>query len=314
VPDEAFPELGQLCATEWDQLRRGRELASVPVAALEYLREQFPPEPVAWTESGTYAEGALGALIDRYDAEERVLDRRMEYLRRVIDHGGDVDAARRAVSVDDDAREPADLRTLLVNAVFVPRSVLLGDEARRLVLRTLWPLVMEAAQECTDRALHLLPREIAIGTNEWSAVVPAHPSADVDAEPLVAELTGTIEERTDRQVDAVRLNRARLWGAGLLTLVAGVLAFITEAGTARVVCASLGLGFAGWAAYEWRRVPVRRRELRTEGSVLARRRVRMLRLGLEQREEFFGAWTVHLRGADGLRTWAAEAWREDDGT
>ncbi|MFI1171531.1 hypothetical protein [Streptomyces melanogenes] len=313
VPVDAFPELGQLCAKEWGQLRRGRELASVPVAALEYLRQQFPSEPVAWAESGTYAEGALDALIDRYDAEERVLDRRMEYLRRVIDHGGDVDEARRSVSVDDDARGPADLRTLLVNAVFVPRSVLLGDEARRLVLRTLWPRVLGAAQECVDRAVHLLPRELAIGTDEWSGVVPTDPLADVNAKPLVAELRGAIEERTDRRVDAVRLNQVRLWGAVLLTLVAGVLAFITDAGTARVVSACLGLGFAGWAAYEWRRVPVRKRELRTEGSGLVRRRVRMLRLGLEQREKFFGVWTDDLHGADGLRAWGAETWREDDG-
>ncbi|MER7925690.1 hypothetical protein ABTY96_21540 [Streptomyces sp. NPDC096057] len=314
VPDDAFPELGRLCETEWDQLRRGWELASVPVSALEYLREQFPPEPVAWTESGTYAEGALGALIDRYDAEERVLDRRMEYLRRVIVHGGDVNEARRSVDVDDDAREPADLRTLLVNAVFVPRSVLLGGEARRLVLRTLWPRVLEAVQECADRAWHLLPRELAIGTDEWSAVVPADPSADVDAEPLVIELTGAVEDRTDRRVDAVQLNRVRLWGAGLLTLVASVLAFIMDAGTARVVCLCLGLGFTCWAAYEWRRVPVRRRELRAEGFGLARQRVRTLRRGLQQREEFFGAWTDHLRGSDELRTWGAESWREDDGT
>ncbi|MEV7871369.1 hypothetical protein AB0P17_35915 [Streptomyces sp. NPDC088124] len=314
VPEEAFSELGRLCAKEWNQLRRGLELASVPAAALEYLQEQFPPEPVTWTESGTYTEGALGALIDRYGPEERALDRRMEYLRRVIDHGGDVDAARRSVGADDDAREPADLRTLLVNAVFVPRSVLLSDEARRLVLRTLWPRMLEAAQECADRAQHLLPRELAIGTAEWSAVVPADPCADIDAEPLVAELTGAIEERTDRQVDAVQLNRVRLWGAGVLTLVAVVLAFITEAGTARAVCACLSLGFAGWATHEWRRVPVRRRELRTEGSGLARRRARMLRLGLEQREEFFDTWTAHLQASDALRTWGAETWPVEDGT
>lgn len=167
---DVFPELGRLCETEWGQLRRGMELASVPVAALEYLREQFPSETVARAGSGIYAEGALGALIDRYDAEERALNQRMEYLRRVIDHGGDVDEARRSVSVDADARVPADLRTLLVNAVFVPRSVLLGGEARRLVLHTLWPRVLEAAQECADRALHLLPRELFIGTEERSGV------------------------------------------------------------------------------------------------------------------------------------------------
>ncbi|MEU5433004.1 hypothetical protein AB0G73_06455 [Streptomyces sp. NPDC020719] len=314
VPADAFPELGRLCEKEWDRLRRGRELASVPVATLEYLRQQFPSEPVAWAESGTYTESALDALIDRYDAEERVLDRRMEYLRRVIDHGGDVDEARRSVSVDDGARGPADLRTLLVNAIFVPRSVLLGDEARRLVLRTLWPRVLGAAQECVDRAVHLLPRELAIGTDEWSGLVPTDPLADVDAKPLVAELRGAIEERTDRRVEGVRLNQVRLWGAVLLTLVAGVLAFITDAGTARVVSACFGLGFAGWAAYEWRRVPVRKRELRTEGSGLVRRRLRMLRLGLEQREEFFGVWADDLHGADGLRAWGAETWREDDGT
>ncbi|MGX1675187.1 hypothetical protein [Streptomyces sp. NPDC055400] len=312
LPADAFPELGQLCATEWDRFRRGWELASVPVAALDYLQRQFPPEPADWSESGTYAEGALGALIDRYDEEEQALDRRMEYLRRVIDHGGDVDAARRSVNADDDAREPTDLRTLLVNAVFAPRSVLLGNEARRLVLRTLWPRVLGAAEECADRARHLLPSELVIGTDEWSSVVPADPSTNVDAEPLVAELAGAIEERTGRRVDAVRLNRTRLWGAGVLTLMAGVLAFITAAGVARVICACLGLGFAGWAAYEWRRVPVRRRELRTAGSGLARRRVRTLRLGLRQREKFFGVWHDHLHGSDGLRAWGTETWREEE--
>lgn len=213
LDDAAFEELGTLCReAEWAHLRKGWELASVPSAVLEHLNEQFPDDPSPWSGTGPHTEGALGALIARFDTDEQALDHRMEQLRRVIAHDGDVRAAQADLAADSDVRRPSDLRTLLVNAVFVPQAVRLGDEARRLVLANLWPRVLDAAQECAGRSAHLLPGQLTLVTGEWRGVVPTDPATPVDAEPLAADLAGTIDERTDRRVAAVRRRPVRLWG------------------------------------------------------------------------------------------------------
>ncbi|MER7729240.1 hypothetical protein [Streptomyces sp. NPDC096323] len=230
LDDTAFEELGTLCReAEWAHLRRGWELATVPSAVLEHLNEQFSDDPTPWSGTGPHTEGALGALIARFDTTSRRSTTGWSSCA-VISHDGDVRAAQADLAAESEVRRPSDLRTLLANAVFVPPSVRLGEEARRLVLANLWPRVLDAAQECADRAVHLLPGELTIGTGEWRGVVPTDLAIPVDAETLAADLAGTIGERTDRRVAAVRQRPVRLWGAILLTAVAGLLGILTPSG------------------------------------------------------------------------------------
>ncbi|HEY8986073.1 MAG TPA: hypothetical protein VIU15_41675 [Streptomyces sp.] len=313
LPDDGFTELERLCAQEWGQLRSGWELASVPTAVLDYFQEQFPDDTGHGETPDRHADSALISLIERLDPEEQALDGRMRYLRLVIEHEGDREKAHRIHTRREEAQEPADLETLLVNAVFVPETVRLGDEARLFVLRILWPGVLHAVLECTDRAQHLLPPSLDIQVEEWNGVVPADPAVAVDAEPLVSELTGRIHERTHRRIEAVHLNRARLVTAGLLTPVWCGLAIAVDAGLTRVVFATLCLSCMGWVLYEWRRVPARRQELHREGRRTARQSEELLRSGLEQRRHFFAAWIGNLRDATELAAWGIWVWGDEPG-
>ncbi|MFF7231155.1 hypothetical protein [Streptomyces sioyaensis] len=313
LPEDSFTELERLCTPEWDQLRRGWELASVPTAALNYFQDQFPGGTSPENGSDKHADSALDSLIERFDPEERALDDRMKYLRLVIEHAGDRDKALLIHKERVTAQEPADLETLLVNAVFVADGVRLGDEARLFVLRILWPGVVRAALACADRARQLLPHSLGIQVQEWNGVVPADPSVAVDPEPLVAELAGDIHERTHRRIEAVHLNRIRLVAAGILVPLWCGLAMTVDAGLARVVYGTLCVLCVGWSVYEWGRVPARRQELRREGSLMALRSEELLRSGLEQRRHFFAAWIANLRDSSELTAWGAGTWGNEPG-
>ena len=311
LPDDGFAELERLCVQEWERLRSGWELASVPTAVLDYFQRQFPNGTDDGESLDNHADSALISLIDRLDPEERALDDRMGYLRLVIEHEGDREEALRLHTRRVAVQEPADLENLLVNAVFVPDAVRLGDEARLFVLRILWPGVLHAVLECADRARNLLPRSLDIQVQEWTGVVPADPAVAVDAEPLVLELTGCIHERTHRRVEAVHLNRFRLVAAALFTPAWCGLAIAVDAGLPRVVFAILCLFCMGWVLYEWRRVPARRQELHQEGSRMARQSEKLLRSALEQRRHFFAAWSGNLRDSSELTAWGVGTWGDE---
>ncbi|MFF1691345.1 MULTISPECIES: hypothetical protein [unclassified Streptomyces] len=312
VPKNDYAAL-ERCAPDWEQLVSGWELASVPGAVLSYVEDEFPEDPVLDDSPGGHTETALVSLIDRLDPQERAMDDRMRYLRLVIEHEGDREEALRRHQGHEAARGPADLRTLLVNSVFVPEAVDLGDAARLLVLRILWPGVLETVREYADQSRRMFPTALEVEVREWKALVPVDPAAVVDAEPLVTDLKERIHARTHQQVEAVGLRRFHLLTALLLTPVNAVLAILISAGATRVVCALVCFGCALWSGHEWRRVPLRKQELHQEGGRLARRSEALLRSGLKQRTAFFAEWSSGLRAVSDLTEWSTRTWGEEPG-
>ncbi|MFE6283285.1 hypothetical protein [Streptomyces sp. NPDC057877] len=308
--DQRFGELAQLCPQDWDKLRKGWQLASVPGATLRLLRESFSTEePLAPTKGRRHTDSALESLIDRLDPDEAAVKDRMEYLQLVVQHKGDAQAARAAHEAHTQARQPMDLGSLLVNAVFEPDAVTLGREARLLALRTVWPEILSASLRHTDRSQSLLPQQLDITVQRWHKQVAAEPTSSLSTEPLVTDLVRTVERRTGQQVDSVRVNVWRLTAAAVLTVVSVGVAVPAAPGPTRVLLGLLCLLGLAWAAFEWWRVPHRRQRLHQEGHDAALSGATALRRGLEQRAPFFAEWRDNLEAPSRLAAWGAEMWR-----
>ncbi|MFE0988270.1 hypothetical protein [Streptomyces rochei] len=311
LPEKRFEELSRVCAGDWDELRRGWEWATIPEATLLHLHRAFPGDHDK--KPSGHAASALDALIDRHDADEAALASRIRYLELVVEYGGDEKAARDEHTVQQAATTPVDLRTLLVNAVFVPEAVRLGEEARLLSLRAVWSQVLSTSRAYVEHSRRLLPPEIDVTWGEWRRPLPADPNVSLPEKLLVSELCGLIEESTRKQVESVRLNRGRLIIAAAVSLASAVTAFLVSRGTPRVTVILLGITAVVWAVAEWRRVPVRKQELSREGRDKARTGTAALRRALGQRTEFFTAWRKNLDAARGLEDWAKGAWRGEAG-
>lgn len=311
LPKQQFRELSRVCAGNWDDFRQGWEWATIPEATLAHLRRAFPGDDDK--RPGGHAATALDALIDRHDADETAIASRMRYLELVVEHGGDEGAARQEHSIQQAAARPVDLRTLLVNAVFVPEAVPLGEEARLMALRTVWPQILLASKTYTKRSRALLPTQVELAYEEWRRPVTTDPDTHIPAEPLIHELRGLIEDRTRHRVESVRFNVLRLVTAVALAVVGITTAFLVSRGSSRTAVILGALAAALWAFAEWRRVPTRRRELSLEGRKAAHASTATLSRALHQRVAFFYSWHESLDAEPSLLAWAKTAWRHEKG-
>ncbi|WP_329364736.1 hypothetical protein [Streptomyces sp. NBC_01483] len=311
LPAKQYQELGDLCADSWGVLRSGWGWATVPKATLAHLRRAFPGD----FDDGPagHADSALDALIDRHDADEAQLTTRIRYLELVVEHGGDEETARQEHTAQRNATKPVNLRTLLVNAVFMPEAVRLGEEARLLALRAVWPHVLNASDAYVQRSLSLLPRQIDVSWGEWNRPLPADPTVAVPRQQLVDEVRELIEKRTHLKVESVQLNRFRFLAAAVTTVASTITAFFVPQGTPRVIVAALATVAVILAIIEWWRVPVRKQELSREGQNSAQTATSVLKRALNQRIAFFAAWHENLDIAPQLATWADQAWRSEAG-
>ncbi|MFF3394128.1 hypothetical protein ACFYW1_24730 [Streptomyces sp. NPDC002669] len=308
---QQYQELSSLCADHWDALHSGWKWATVPKATLAHLRQAFPGD-LDDSPAG-HAESALDALIDRHDADEARLASRIRYLELVVEHSGDEKTALREHTAQRNAARPVNLRTLLVNAVFMPEAVHLGEEARLLALRAVWPHVLSSSEAYVQRSRSLLPRQIDVSLGEWNRPLPVDPTAAVPEQQMVDEVRELIEERTHQKVESVQLNRFRFLAAVVTTVVSTIMAFLLPQGVLRVIAAILTTAAVILAITEWRRVPARKQELSREGRDSARTAAAVLNRALTQRVTFFTAWHKNLDVAPQLATWANQAWRSEAG-
>ncbi|MDI5970005.1 hypothetical protein POF50_011755 [Streptomyces sp. SL13] len=309
LPAKRYQELSSVCADDWNVLRSGWEWATIPKATLAHLRRAFPGD----LDDGPagHADSALDALIDRHDVDEAELASRIRYLELVVEHDGDEEAARQDHAAQRNAAKPVNLRTLLVNAVFVPDAVRLGEEARLLALRAMWPHVLKASNTYVQRSLSLLPLQIDVTWGGWNRPLATDPAVAVSEQQLVSEVVRLIEERTHQKIESVQLHRFRFLASAVVAVVSSIAAFITPQGPLRVTAVILGIAAVILAITEWRRVPTRKQELSREGRNSALTAAAVLNGALTQRITFFTAWRANLEVAPQLAAWADQAWRSE---
>ncbi|GAA3096377.1 hypothetical protein GCM10017687_03740 [Streptomyces echinatus] len=302
-----YPALRKTSGEQWDTLRHGWELATVPDRTLAYLRRMFPdgPDGVDWPVSdGNHVESALERLINQLEPDEADIREKMRRLERVIEHGGDLEAATRAheSSFGPDT-QPVTFMELLDQAVFEPDEAQLGPPARRMALRAIWPSLEHAANRVVTDSRHHLPHHITLSVAGWSSTVPTDPQLLVEPGPLVNDLTSHIKQQTQAQSDAVVRRWPRVCCALVIGGFSGSLVVPFVDGAWQGLFLLLTLGMVSWVIWEIWSVPLRKKHVNEQGDRLRNESVATLAKALDQREDFFEEWHEAMKQLTALTLW-----------
>ncbi|GAA2064529.1 hypothetical protein GCM10009801_09220 [Streptomyces albiaxialis] len=307
IAENQYMALRETCGDDWEALRDGWELATVPEGTLNFLRRTFPDGPDGVDSPVSYSghvESALERLINQQEPDEADMRERMRRLERVIEHGGDLEAANRAheSSLGPDAG-PVTFMALLDRAVFEPGEAQLSQPARRMAFRAIWPSMEGVAKRFTESSRLRLPRHITLVVADWSCAVPTDPKAMAKTNTLVDELATQIEQRTQVQSDAVVRRWPRVCAALGVGCLTGSLIVPFIDGVARWFFATLTVCMFAWAIWEILSVPHRKKRVRQHGNQLRYNSVTTLSMALDECEEFFEEWREAMEQMPSLTLW-----------
>lgn len=307
IADRQYLALRETCGDQWDELRRGWELATVPARTATYLAQVFPggiDGLDAAASPGGHVESALERLIDQLEPDEAAMREQMRRLELVIEHGGDLEAANRARESSLASNSPpVALMTLLDQAVFEPHEVLLGEPARRMALRAIWPGLENAARRVVGVSEKRLPRHITLTVADWSCTVATDPRRMVKSDILIDELATYIEQQTQAQSDAVVRRWPRVVTALVIAAFTGALVVPFMGGVSQWIFILLAMGIFTWAIWEIMGVPFRKKHVRDQGNRLKIEAVATLAEALRQCEDFFEDWREEMGHMNSLAQW-----------
>ncbi|MGW4446679.1 hypothetical protein [Streptomyces sp. NPDC004682] len=314
IAENRYAALRTTCGKDWKDLLSGWELATVPGGILTHLKRRFPDgaegadAPVG---DGGHAESALDRLIEQLEPDEADMRDRMRRLERVIEHEGDLEkatAAHRSSLAPDAA--PVSFMTLLDQAVFEPDDVPLGEPARHMALRAVWPGLENAAQRFVAASRKRLPPHLTLSVAGWKCTVTTDSRTTVQPGPLVDELATYLERKTQVQSDAVVRRWPRVVAAVVMSVVTGALVVPFVDGMSQWMFGLLTAALFGWAICEFWSVPFRKKRVRDQGDRLRHEAVTTLSQALRQREEFFDDWHDAMDQLPSLIRWGAH-YRQD---
>ncbi|WKX14188.1 hypothetical protein [Streptomyces sp. NL15-2K] len=302
-----YSALRRTSGNQWDGLRLGWELATVPDQTLAYLVHMFPdgPDGVDWPiKDGRYVDRALERLINQLEPDEADLRAKMRRLEQVIAHDGDLEAVGQAhESPFSPDADPVTFMTLLDQAVFEPDEARLGPPARRMALRAIWPTLENAANRIVAESRQHLPQSITLSIADWSCTVSTDPELFLDPDPLLRDLAAHITRQTQVQSEAVVRRWPRVCGALAMGGVSGLLVvpFVDE--TWRGFFTLLAIGMVAWGVWEICGVPRRRKQVHEQGDRLRNDSVATLAKALAQGKDFFEEWHEAMEGLSDLTSW-----------
>ncbi|GAA3184968.1 MULTISPECIES: hypothetical protein [Streptomyces] len=307
LPEDGYAALRQTCGNQWDALRHGWELATVPGRTLAYLRLTFPDGPDGFdrpVSGGRHVESALERLINQLEPDEAHLLEQMRRLERIIEHDGDLKAAGQAhVSVPGPEAEPVTFTALLDQAVFEPDEARLGAAARRMALRAIWPSLKSTTRRIIAESERQLPPTVTLSVARHSVTLPTDPNQHVPPGPLVNGLAARLERQTQARSDAVVRRWPRVFGALLFGVVTGTLVVPFVDGAWRGLFFLFILTAVVWILWEVFGIPLRKRHVREQGDQARNEAVATLATALQQREDFFAEWHEGMQDLADLTLW-----------
>ncbi|WP_371574484.1 hypothetical protein [Streptomyces sp. NBC_01314] len=317
LSEDEYTALRETCSDQWDALQVGWELATVPGRTLAYLQRTFPDGPDGVdrpVSDGRHVETALERLINQLEPDEAHLHEQMRRLERIIEHGGDLEAAAQAdESPLGPETEPVPFVTLLDQAVFAPDTARLGPSARRMALRAIWPSLEGAADRVVTESRRQIPHRITLSVAGYSWTLPTDPHRTVEPDRLIDDLATRLEQRTQARSDAVVRRWPRVCSALLFGTVTGALVVPFVDGVSRALFFLLTLTAVAWVLWEICGVPLRKRHVREQGDQSRHDAVATLAKALRQREDFFTEWLESMEDLAALTRWAGTANSADHG-
>ncbi|MFF6816180.1 hypothetical protein ACFZAG_41190 [Streptomyces sp. NPDC012403] len=311
MSDKEYTALRETCTEQWNDLKYGWELATVPDRTLAYLRLTFPDGPDGVdrpVSDGRHVETALERLINQLEPDEAHLHEQMRQLERIIEHGGDLEAAAQAhESLLGPETEPVPFMMLLDQAVFAPDTASLGTPARRMALRAIWPSLENAADRVVTESRNHLPNKITLSIAGYSWTLPTHPQQTVEPGPLIDDLAARLEQETQARSDAVVRRWPRVCVALLFGIVTGTLVVPFLDGTSQYLFLLLTFITVVWVLWEVCGVSIRKRHVREQGDQMRHAAVATLARALRQREDFFTKWHEGMQDREALTRWGGHS-------
>lgn len=134
-----FPRLAAV-SPQWPQLRQALAAARSQQSVLDKYEAMFAEEFQPTDRLEDAIDDVLDRLVEEYDPEELPLRRELAFNEAVIEHGGDVDEAARAVAADEAALESTlDYLTVQTTSALNPDAIGVSRSTQRLAVAACHP-------------------------------------------------------------------------------------------------------------------------------------------------------------------------------
>jgi hypothetical protein len=251
------------CSPEWPHMAELAARASVFGGANAFLDSVLAAELVPDPALEVRVDAVLDRLTGDFDREEAPLRHRAAELKAVIEHDGDVEAARTARAGAGPPDATIDFLSLLGDAALDDETVA-PPATRRLAIALSRPWAISAVDHIASGLRNERPRAITLRHNGWQGLLDEETSISA----LRADAHEHHDRRTDAEVAGVRLDW-KAWAAGLASLlgsVLGVMSLIDGRLVLGLVLLVLAVVAGLWVGSEVRSLPRRRAQVRAEGA------------------------------------------------
>jgi hypothetical protein len=296
-----FPVL-QAVSPTWGLLHDLYGGATVHGRAETYFRGVFDRPLRHDPKLADRVDEILTNLVKSFDTEEYPHRRRELELSKIIEHGGDKQAAGAAAAAALAVHEESvDFLTLLTNAGFFPEKVGASDGTQRLAIALAKDWVVEADGRLEAETIAAMPPRVDLVVDGWTGAIDEYASEH----QLVASVTDHIETETQAQIAAVRFTGGPL-AAAIMAGVAAFLALIlfaqggTGGGTFFLL---ITLGTGVYAAVQYHNLQPRREHLRKLGDQRKALAAEQVRGAIAETLDWRSAWEREMARAAGFRTY-----------
>ncbi|MDX3416742.1 hypothetical protein PV661_21080 [Streptomyces sp. MD20-1-1] len=227
-----FPRLAQICP-QWPQLDAVLSRARAQQTVLDKYRAIMEREYQPSDRLEDAVDDILDQLVSEYDNEELPLRRDLAFNQAVIDHGGDLDAARHAADADSASyEETLDYLTVQTTAALNPAAIGTSPATQRLSVAACQEWFLQAHAGFTRDYRAAVPQDVQaqFGTSYTVAAKTFQlpPWQGWFARPL-PELEQSLATHWDQHMEPFIAAYAYPWGkkaAPLAMVVAGTLLIV----------------------------------------------------------------------------------------
>jgi hypothetical protein len=249
-------------------------------------------------------DGILAGLVKEFDAEEAPLRRELDAHQDVIDHGGDLAAAKRATVAAERLRAPSvDFLSLLTNAAFFPKKLGTTFGTRQLAVALARDWIVRADRDLAEANRRSQPESVRIELEHWSGDL-------ADGTPLAqmeSSLRSKIKQKTDEKVAEIQAGTATYVGfivAAVFFLVS-ILTMVHKNFGGGVVFLLFVVGGAMIAITDIQKLPAKREAVRAEGKKRTKQALLKLRQATAEYTDLVSGWEAHDAKADQLSDYLA---------
>ena len=283
---------------DWTRLVDLAGRANVFANADDFLDAALTPTDAAADGLDVRVDAVLDRLTGDFDRDEAPLRHRAADLQAVVDHDGDLEAARRARAGAAAGDPTTDFLSLLGDAALDDDTVA-PPATRRLAIVLSRPWATAAVERIADQLRAEWPTGITIRHDGWQGVLDEENSD----EALITQACQHHDQRTADEVAAVRFGGLAWLGvlAGALGLALGVLALVYGHLVPGIVALVVAVVAGLWVYSEYTALPGRRARAVADGERRKEQAEDVIRTTAAEGVGWLDDFEAALTAADALR-------------